>query len=894
MLRSHVICAVFRRNVQSYFSGILGYLFIVVFVVVGAFAAFSPQFFANNLANLDQLSRWFPMLLLFIVPAITMSVWADEKKLGTDELLFTLPASDLEILLGKYLSVLAVYTIALLFSVTHVFVLTWIGDPDPGVMLSTYLGYWLSGAALLACGMFASVLTNSTTVAFVLGAVFASIPIFLDQLAPWSDVARQLNLSAQLRDFSSGVIPLGGILYFVTVAVFALYLNLVLIRRRHWSAASQGNMHLQYTIRALSLVAVLISCNVIAAQRTARIDLTSEKTYSLSPTTYKLIRSIKPDKPITIDAYISPDVPREYVPVRKKLLGLLREYDQIGGNRVSVRFVDVEPFSEEAEEAELYGITSRDVQSERGGRTYLETIFLGAVVRSPFDEVIIPFFDLATPIEYELTRSIHTTSKEERLTVGILDTQVQVTGGFDMQTFRSTPEWRIVNELKKQYQIETVSPKTPIDPEKYDVLLAVMPSSLTQPEMTHFVDYVKQGHPVLIFDDPLPVSTPRGPQDAPRSPKPRQGGGMMGGGPPPEQKADNGQATTLLNVLDIAWNNGQVVWDISGERIHPEFGDVLRPELLFVSPKSGTLSAFSQTSPITSDLQEVVAFFGGAIRPRSGSGLQFEPLLRSAVESGLLEWGEITAPGIFGGLSIQDNPPRVLDNEAHVLAAHIQATADSKGEPGATAGIDVVFVADVDIISDQMFVLRERGFRRTENSSELNFDNVTFVLNAVDVLAGDLSYLDLRKRRGRHRTLLAVEQRTATFLKQRNEEQERADEQAEDELDAARERFREEQERIEQDSTLDARTKEIMLRMAQENEQRRLDVAEANIERAKEREVQQIKNRTERQIRQTEQNIRAWAVALPPLPAILLGLFVLGTRLTNERREIAPQRRIEK
>ena len=164
-MRSHVILAVLRRNVASYFSGVLGYLFIVVFVVAGAFLAFNSQFFADNLATLDQLSEQFPLLLLFIVPAITMTVWSDEKKLGTDELLFTLPATDTEILIGKYLSVLGVYTVALLFSVTHAMVLAYIGNPDWGLVATTYLGYWIAGAALLSAGMFASVLTSSATVA---------------------------------------------------------------------------------------------------------------------------------------------------------------------------------------------------------------------------------------------------------------------------------------------------------------------------------------------------------------------------------------------------------------------------------------------------------------------------------------------------------------------------------------------------------------------------------------------------------------------------------------------------------------------------------------------------------------------------------------------------------
>ena len=176
-MRWHVIAAVFWRNLQQYFSSVLGYLFIVVFVTCCAVITFSPQFFADNLANLDQLSRFFPLLLLIFIPAITMGVWSDEKRQGTDSILFTLPASDFDITLGKYMSVVAVYTIALLFSVTQLLALAFLGDPDWGVIATTYLGYWLAGVALIAVGMFASSLSNSATVAFILGALFCAIPI---------------------------------------------------------------------------------------------------------------------------------------------------------------------------------------------------------------------------------------------------------------------------------------------------------------------------------------------------------------------------------------------------------------------------------------------------------------------------------------------------------------------------------------------------------------------------------------------------------------------------------------------------------------------------------------------------------------------------------------------
>lgn len=878
MPRGYVLLAIFKRNFLSYFSGMLGYLFIVVFVVLGAFLAFRPEFFTNNLANLDQLNQYFPMLLLFIIPAITMSVWAEEKKQGTDELLFTLPVSDLEVLLAKYFAVLAVYTVTLLFSTTHLIVLELIGDPDWGLMATTYFGYWVSGAALLTAGMVASYLTPSPTIAFVLGALICAVPVFIGEIWPSSDLLRGLSLREQFRDFGMGMVPLGGLLYFISLAVFMLYVNYVLIRRRHWASGRQSaKMGLQFFARAISLAVVLVSVNVLAANATTRVDATSEGLYSVSPTTKTLLRELDKDRTVTIQAFVSPDVPREYVPVRTTLIGLLRQYDQIGGDRVNIRILEVERFSEEAEQARQYGIEPREVQSNRGGRVLMEGIFLGAVVNSGANEVVIPFFDVGIPIEYELTRSVRTVAQEKRLTVGVLTTDAKVMGGFDMSSFRSTPEWQIVTELRKQYKVEEVSADAEIDAGKYDVLMAVLPSSLTQPQMQNFVAYVNKGKPVLIFDDPLPVyNGGMGLQNAPRLPKPRQGG-MFGGGPPPEQKADQGKLTSLLNTLEIAWPYDEVVWDLSFATLHPEFSDVVRPELFSISPKSGTRSAFSEESEITKGLQEILVFFSGTVRPRANSKHNFIPLLRTGPDSGLIGWDDLTEPSMFGGVSIREEPYRgTPDPYAHVVAAQV------KGEKR-----NAIFIADIDLISDWVFSVRERELYG------LKLDNVTFVLNSVDALAGDDAYLALRKRRPKHRTLVSVEQRTQKFLDERSRQQEKANEEAKQKLEEARERFRKRVEEINEDKSLDADARAQLLRIAQENERRRIEVAEANIEREKQQVIDRIKAQTERQIQSAENNVRVWAIVIPPIPAILLGLMMFGIRLKNERRDISPSRRLD-
>jgi ABC-2 type transport system permease protein len=181
-----VVSAVFRKDMRQYLGNPTGYVFLTLFIATTAAAAFLQDgFFARNLADLAELNAMMPAILMFFVPAITMGAWAEERRGGTDELLLTMPVRDAEVVFGKYLGVLGMYAISLAFSLSNVAVLMYLGDPDTGLMMSTYLGYLLMGALFCAIGLVASMLTNNATVAFILGAVGCAGLVFAGS-QPWA------------------------------------------------------------------------------------------------------------------------------------------------------------------------------------------------------------------------------------------------------------------------------------------------------------------------------------------------------------------------------------------------------------------------------------------------------------------------------------------------------------------------------------------------------------------------------------------------------------------------------------------------------------------------------------------------------------------------------------
>ena len=923
-LNGKVIAAIVRRDMRLAFSNPTGYVFVTLFIFLSAAAAFwQVQFFLNNLANLDQLNAVFPYLLLFFIPALTMGVWAEETRQGTDELLLTLPATDLEIVLGKYLAVLGVYTAAVLLSLTHVLVLMFLGSPDLGLMAGNYLGYWLAGAALISVGMLASLLTSHVTIAFILGALFCGVFVLIGSIAGGigegpRDLLSPLGLFSAFDDFARGVVSFSGLVHFASATGLMLYLNVVLVGRRHWPAEAGGyRMGIHHGVRAAALVVAVIGLNVILGRAGLRLDVTAEGLHSLSGETRLMLEELDPERPVFIQAFVSPEVPESYVQTRSNLVDVLKELDAVGGDRVQVRIEETEMYSPEAREArERFGITPRELPDLRSARSGFTNVFAGIAIICGPEEQVIGFLDSGLPVEYELVRSLRVVARADRAKIGILSTDVRLFGGFDFNSMQSRQPWAMTEELRKQYDVVQVQPQEDY-PDDLDALMVALPNTLAQDEMDRLSDYIAAGHPALLLVDPLPSF------NLPLSPSEPKGAGNnpFAGNQQPAQ-TPKGDIQGLLRRFGVEWNAGLIVWDQYNP--HPGMAH-LPPEVVFASPGNENPDTFNGEAASTASLQELVFIFPGRLQPAGTGDYGFEPLVQSGVASGLTAYAQLVQRNFFGGSQlVLSNVPRRASEQAYTMAARVTGFAEHGGaaddgtaggsdgaadgsdgaageaaggdqtdtgtdrelDTGMTAPVNLVVVADVDFASQQFFDIRRMG------AGGLNFDNVTFFLNVMDVLAGDESFIALRSKRVRYRTLETVERQTLAYTQQRVTDEDEAEKEAQAALDQARRRLTARVDEVRQRTDLDEQTRRIMVRNLEELENRRFETLQTNIEAEKEARIQASKEMMEGQIRIIQNTIKNLAALLPPVPVFLLGVFIFVRRRRRENEAAAAARRL--
>jgi len=223
-----------KRELTGYFDSPVAYVFIVIYLLLAGFFTFTfGAFFDRGEASLGAFFMWMPWLFLFLVPAVGMRLWSEERRSGTIELLLTFPVTPWQAILGKFLASWIFIGIALALTFPVWLTVNWLGDPDNGVILAGYIGSFLLGGGFLAVGSCMSALTRNQVVAFILGVVacfvflLAGFPLVLDLFRSWApqpllDAVASLSFYVHFQSISKGVIDVRDLLYFVMLIGFFL------------------------------------------------------------------------------------------------------------------------------------------------------------------------------------------------------------------------------------------------------------------------------------------------------------------------------------------------------------------------------------------------------------------------------------------------------------------------------------------------------------------------------------------------------------------------------------------------------------------------------------------------------------------------------------------------
>ncbi len=236
---------IFKREFLGYFRSPVAYVFLVVFLVASVgLAFFLSGFYKANVASMESYFFWHPWLFLFLVPAAGMRLWSEERRSGTIELLFTLPVTTLEGVMGKFLAAWAFLTLAILLSFPLPLTLAYLGDPDWGVIANSYLGSILMAGAYLAVCSFMSALTKNQVVSFVLSVLVCFVlsllgfSVFTDFLSGYLhlpvflvDVISNFGFTTHFDAFSKGIIDPKDVMFFLSLMGFSLFLNVVVLER---------------------------------------------------------------------------------------------------------------------------------------------------------------------------------------------------------------------------------------------------------------------------------------------------------------------------------------------------------------------------------------------------------------------------------------------------------------------------------------------------------------------------------------------------------------------------------------------------------------------------------------------------------------------------------------
>ena len=387
-----------KRELGAYFSNPAAYIVTGLFLIFSGILFFST-FFLNGRAELRNFFSLLPLLLSLFVPALTMRLFSEELRSGSFETLMTLPVTEAQVVLGKFLAAFLTSACMILPSLFYVVTALVFGKPDFGPIVGGYAGALFLCAAFSAIGIFASGMTKNQIIAFftalaicfvltLLGALVIFLPAPLVKFFSW------LSASSHFQSISRGIVDSRDILYFASATIIFILLT---IKRFSINWKKENSLDLFLAILILALA------NLAGSRGFFRIDLTSQKLYSLSSASKELARSLQ--EPLNVNVFFSSDLPAPYNNVDQYLRDLLLEYKNAGNKNFNYKFFDMNK-KESEEAARSYGLNQTQVQKVETTEVSAKAVWMSLAIVYGDSVKTFDSLNSSAGLEYNLTTAM--------------------------------------------------------------------------------------------------------------------------------------------------------------------------------------------------------------------------------------------------------------------------------------------------------------------------------------------------------------------------------------------------------------------------------------------------------------------------------------------------------
>ena len=760
--------SLFKKEIKTFFGSLIGYLAILVFLLVtGLFLWVFPGAYnipENGYATLEGLFSLAPWLYLFLVPAITMRFFADEKRTGTLEILLTRPLSDFQIIFAKFLAGMVLVTFSLLPTLLYFLSVFLLGNPvgsiDTGATWGSFFGLFFLAAIYVSIGIFASSLTDNQIVSFILAMVLsfifylgfdfiasAGIPYLLEQIFGW------LSINNHYISASRGVIDMRDAVYFAGMTFLFLWFTRGFLRKGTWNQK-------KFRLNSVGITFLFLIVFVVSGNFLYRLDLTADKRYSLSPVSASLASEL--EQPVEVEFYLAGKLEPGLRKLQQEVLEKIAVLNVYSPKNIRVRITD--PYAignAERREEFIENLINKGIQptrfrqqTDQGVSTRL--IFPGAVIRYDRKETAVNFLKYnpdfsheanfnhsAESVEFELANAFQKLMRTRRSSVAFLEGHGEA-DRYEVYDFASL--------LSEEFLVRRIPADSLVfNPERIDILIVADPSEPFAERDKFIIDqFIMQGGKVIWLIDPVQVSL---------------------------DSLSKGHQTMAfprdLNLNDLLFRYGvrlnyELLQDVECARLRVNTAPPGTPPQFTLHPwYYSPLLVPSDNHPLSRNLNRVFTEFVSSIDTISGNPqvqkeviLSTSPYARTVKSPSTVSLGNI------------DNPPaRELFNQSFIpVGILLEGTFTSVFrnrmlEPLGISNTKViqeskptkmVIIADGGMITNPVDYstnpprVQETGFDRVSGQT---FGNREFLLNTVFYLNDDLGIMHLRSRTQKLRLL---------------------------------------------------------------------------------------------------------------------------------------------